>query len=82
MLPAGEYEECVARFTMPDGKQLTFGNGVKVQMPEDEWHEMLEASKGKSMKVEVWGKKDGEWLSLSKFIMGTYFFNCHSSSTS
>lgn len=69
MLPAGEYEECVARFTMPDGKQLAFGNGVKVQMPEDEWHEMLDASKGKSMKVEVWGKKDGEWLSFNPFEM-------------
>ena len=67
MLPASEFEECVARFTMPDGKQQTYGSGVKVQIPEDEWHDMLEASKGKSMKVEVWGKKDGNWLAYSLF---------------
>ena len=67
MLPTSEFEECVARFTMPDGKQQTYGSGVKVQIPEDEWHDMLEASKGKSMKVEVWGKKDGNWLAYSSF---------------
>lgn len=67
MLPISEFEECVARFTMPDGKQQTYGSGVKVQIPEDEWHDMLEASKGKSMKVEVWGKKDGNWLAYSPF---------------
>ena len=77
MLPADEYEACVARITTPDGKQQTYGNGVKVQMPEDEWHEMLNASKGKSMKVEVWGQKGGEptvagrrekqWLAFNPF---------------
>lgn len=67
MLPVLEYEECVARFTTPDGKQQTYGNGAKVQIPEDEWHDMLEAAKGKSMKVEVWGKKDGNWLSYNPF---------------
>ena len=65
MLPADEYSECVARITTPDGKQQTYGCGVKVQIPEEEWHEMLNASKGKSLKVEVWGKKSGEWLSYS-----------------
>ena len=38
MLPADEYDECVARLTMPDGQQQTYGNGVKVQIPESEWH--------------------------------------------
>ena len=67
MLPADEYSECVARITTPDGKQQTYGCGVKVQIPEEEWHEMLNASKGKSLKVEVWGKKSGEWLSYCPF---------------
>ena len=77
MLPADEYEACVARFTTPDGQQQTYGSGVKVQIPEEEWHNMLDASKGKSIKVEVWGKatgrrdsgnqKAGEWLSFSPF---------------
>lgn len=67
MLSKDGYEECVARITMPDGKQQTYGDGVKVQIPEDEWHDMLDASKGKSIKVEVWGKKKGEWLSFKSF---------------
>ncbi len=67
MLSADEYEDCVARFTTPDGKLETYGNGVKVQIPEDEWRDMLEASKGKTIKVEVWGKKGDEWLSFKPF---------------
>ena len=67
MLPAGEYTECVARLTASDGQQQTYGSGVKVQIPETEWHDMLDASKGKSIKVEVWGKKGDEWLSFNPF---------------
>ena len=67
MLSADEYSECVARFSTPDGKQQTYGSGVKVQIPESEWHDMLDASKGKRIKVEVWGQKDGEWLSFNPF---------------
>lgn len=67
MLPKDKFDECVARFTTADGKQQTYGDGVKVQIPEDEWHDMLDASKGKSIKVEVWGKKKGEWLSFKSF---------------
>ncbi len=67
MLPAGEYEECVARLTTPDGQQQTYGEGVKVIIAEDEWHAMLDASKGKSLKVEVWGRKKEEWLAFDAF---------------
>jgi hypothetical protein len=67
MLPAGEYDACVARITTPDGQQQTYGHGVKVQIPEDEWHDMLNASKGKSIKVEVWGQKADEWLAFTPF---------------
>ena len=67
MLPADQYEACVARLTTPNGQQQTYGHGVKVQIPESEWHTMLDASKGKSIKVEVWGQKAGEWLSFSPF---------------
>lgn len=69
MLPADEYEACVARFTMPDGEQQTYGDGVKVQIPEDEWHAMLDVSKDKSLKVEVWGKKQDGWLAFTPFEM-------------
>ena len=67
MLPADEYTECVTRYTLPDGKQQTYGSGVKVQIPAEEWQEMRDASMGNSIKVEVWGKKNGEWLSFDSF---------------
>ena len=77
MLPIDEFEACVARITTPDGQQQTYGDGVKVQIPESEWHEMLNTAKGKSIKVEVWGQKAGEptvagrrekqWLSFNPF---------------
>ena len=67
MLPADEFEAVVARISTPDGKHQTYGDGVKVQIPESEWHDMLDASKGKKLKVEVWGKKGKEWLSFNPF---------------
>ena len=67
MLPADQFDACVARFSTPDGRQQTYGKGLKVQMPESEWHTMLDASKGKSLKVEVWGQKENEWLSFAPF---------------
>lgn len=67
MLPAEEYSKCVARLSTPDGEQQTYGKGVKVQIPLKEWHSILDAAKGKSIKVEVWGEKNGEWLSFSPF---------------
>ena len=51
MLPDVEYDKCVARITTPDGKQQTYGDGVKVLIPENKWQTILTASKGKSMKV-------------------------------
>lgn len=61
-------DHAVARFTAPDGKSQTYGDGFKVLIPEDEWHEMLNASKGKQMKVELFGqKKDGKWLAFKPF---------------
>lgn len=67
MLESKEYEECVARITTPDGKSQTYGEGRKVIIPESEWHDMLNAAKGKDLSIEVWGKKGDEWLSFSKF---------------
>lgn len=67
MLADSIYTECVARITAHDGRQHTYGNGLKVQIPEAEWHEMLNSSKSQSIKVEVWGLKDNVWHSFSSF---------------
>ena len=61
-----ECDECVAQFTF-DGGEYTYGDGVKVLIDEDEWKEMLSASKGKSIKVNLYAQKDGKWISYKEF---------------
>jgi len=59
-------EEAVARFTY-DGGELVYGEGQKILIDEAEWKQMLEASKGKNIKVEVFAKKDGQWKEYNAF---------------
>ena len=44
-------EECVARLSCGTIQQ-TYGDGKKVVIDEDEWHELLKAAKGGQIKVE------------------------------
>lgn len=59
--------ECVARFTAGDGSVQTYGDGIKVIVPEDEWKQMLQASVGKDIKVETFAKVGDKWLSDNAF---------------
>ncbi|MBO7138333.1 MAG: PD40 domain-containing protein [Bacteroidaceae bacterium] len=43
------------------------GKANKVQIDEDEWHEMLASAKGKSLSVTVYTKKDGKWSAYKPF---------------
>ena len=46
----------------------TFGGKKnKVQIDENEWHEMLASAKGKSLSVTVYTKKDGKWKGYKPF---------------
>lgn len=67
MLSDKGFDECVARITTPDGNSVTYGEGRKVIIPEDDWKDILAASCGNSISVEVWGKKNDEWLAFKKF---------------
>lgn len=67
MLSDEAFDECVARITTPDGNSQTYGEGRKVMIPEGEWQDMLKASSGKNITVEVWGKKAGQWTAFNKF---------------
>lgn len=68
MLKDTTYTDCVARLTAADGKSLTYGDGLKVMIDEDEWNGMLKASAGKAINVEVFGKKsDGSWTAFKSF---------------
>lgn len=67
MLSDETFDECVARITTPDGNSETYGDGRKVIIPESDWHDILVASCGKDIAVEVWGRKGDEWLAFKKF---------------
>ena len=54
----GEDVRCVACFDFPGGTE-TYGNGNKVQIPEQVWHDILSACRGKSMQVTLYTKTDG-----------------------
>lgn len=60
-------DECVARFTAADGSEYVYGNGYKVQIDEEEWQSILKASKGKAIKVEVFGGNQDKWVAYKPF---------------
>ena len=66
MLP--DCEEAVARLSFGD-ISFTYGDDNKIIIDEDEWQELRSAAIGndKGIKVEVYGKKDGKWLSYKSF---------------
>lgn len=58
--------EAVARLTYAGGEG-TYGEGTKILIDESEWKDILAASKGKSIKVEVFAKADGVWHAYKPF---------------
>lgn len=60
-------EECIALIKW-ENESATYGKKNKVQIPTDEWAEMLAQSKGKSLSVELYTREEGkEWLKHSAF---------------
>ena len=57
----------IAKLTDGSGVSETYGNGLKVMIDEDEWHDMLDRSKGKSLKVEVYLEDNGKWKQYEPF---------------
>ena len=66
MLP--DCEEAVACLSFGD-LSFTYGDDNKIVIDEEEWQELRNAAAGndKGIKVEVYGKKDGKWLSYKSF---------------
>ena len=66
MLP--DCDEAVACLSFGD-LSFTYGDDNKIVIDEDEWQELRSAATGsdKGIKVEVYGKKDGKWLSYKSF---------------
>lgn len=61
-------ETVVARFTTPAG-EFTYGEGSNIIIDEEEWHKILEASKGKDIKVDVFAEIKGQWKAFKSFNM-------------
>ena len=59
-------ETVVARFTSAAG-EFTYGDGNKVMIDEEDWKKMLEASKGGSIKVDVFAEINGQWKAFKSF---------------
>ena len=66
MLP--DCEEAVARLSFGD-LSFIYGDENKIIIDEDEWKQLrdLAAGDSKGITVEVYGKKDGKWLSYKSF---------------
>ena len=66
MLP--DCEEAVARLSFGD-LFFIYGDENKIIIDEDEWKQLrdLAAGDSKGITVEVYGKKDGKWLSYKSF---------------
>lgn len=58
----------VARITAADGKSWTYGRDGKVTIPEDEWRQLRDASKGASLHVETFlCDEAGQWTKCQPF---------------
>lgn len=66
-LPEQEAEACVAKVTWKGGSQ-TYGQGRKVQFPEDEWSDMLAAAKGGDLQIELYADTPEKgWVRFKDF---------------
>lgn len=59
----------VAEFVSATGTHYTYGKDKIVQIPQDEWKEMRDASTGKDIEVTVYSvhKNSGEWAQFKTF---------------
>lgn len=58
--------EVVAKFTYPGGESL-YGEEQNVLIDEEDWHNMMKASVGKSIQVEVYAKTGNDWKAFKPF---------------
>ena len=62
-----DVDDVIGDFKVQDSKLTFGGNKNKVQIDEQEWHELLSSAKGKSLSVTVYTKKDGKWQAYKPF---------------
>lgn len=62
-----DVDDVVAEFSIHNLKYSYGGKENKVQIDENEWHEILSSAKGKSISVAVYTKTNGKWLAYKPF---------------
>lgn len=61
-------DDVAAEIALPGGSAEVYGGKAnKVQIDEDEWHEMLASAKGKSLTVTIYTKNNGKWSAYKPF---------------
>ena len=68
MLLDESIDQVVARITAADGQTQTYGEGCKVMIDEAEWRQLRDASRGASLKIEVFAHQQaGGWIAYRPF---------------
>lgn len=60
-------DDVVAHIVYPGGEQTFGGEKNKVQMDVEEWHAMLNKSRGKQLSLTIYTEKDGKWQAYMPF---------------
>ena len=61
-----EADEAVTRFSVGESEELVI-EGLKVRPDVDEWHTLTAKARGQAVSVEVFARKDGEWVRYKPF---------------
>lgn len=59
-------DNMVARYSF-GGREIVCGDGIKAEPDIDEWKQLTAMAKGKAIKVEVYGERDGKWTLYKPF---------------
>lgn len=59
-------DNIVARYSFED-QEIVCGDGMKAEPDIDNWKQLTEKAKGKAIKVEIYGEKDGKWTLYKPF---------------
>lgn len=59
-------DNMVARYSFGK-REIVCGDGIKAEPDIDEWKQLTAMAKGKAIKVEVYGERDGKWTLYKPF---------------
>lgn len=62
-----QHEQCVVRITAKGGQSIVCGHGRETAIPISDWQQMLQASAGDSITVEVFASSQGGWTRYQPF---------------